>query len=361
MGKPKIIHFIFDLARGGAETMMVRVIKELTEYENVVVTLFPLNRFGSELKSDKLICFNLSSLFQLPLAIFKLRQVIRKEKPDLVHTHLFWPTIIARMAVPRRIPLITTIHAFIASSVEYQNFHVRVLDKITYRLRKTSIIAVAKNALTEYFTLLKLKPHKAYTLYTFVDTAIFNTTKMAQQTTDSPIFKVISVGALRKQKNYGYLIEAFAKIKDQPFELHIYGEGDIQGVLEQQVKETGAKVVFKGIVKNIEQIIPEYDLFTMSSTYEGFSLSVLEAMAMQIPLLLSDTPSFREQCENTCLFFDLGNTEDYKNKIQVLFQDKLLRRTLAAKAEQRVLNNFTLQHHMKQLRSIYSSTIEKNN
>jgi glycosyltransferase involved in cell wall biosynthesis len=361
MGKPKIIHFIFDLARGGAETMMVRVIKELTEYENVVVTLFPLNRFGPELKCDKFICFNLTSLFQLPLAIIKLRKVIRNEKPQLVHTHLFWPTIIARMAVPRRIPLVTTIHAFIASSVEYKNFHVRVLDKITYRFRKTSIIAVAKNALTEYFTILKLKPYKAHTLYTFVDTAIFNTAHLAPQTASSPVFKVISVGALRKQKNYGYLIEAFAKVKDQPFELHIYGEGDIKEQLEQKVKETGAKVVFKGMVKNIEKIIPEYDLFSMSSTYEGFSLSVLEAMAMQVPLLLSDMPSFREQCDDTCLFFDLDNTEDYKNKIQLLFKDKALRQTLAAKAKQRVLDNFTLQHHMQQLRSIYSSTIIKNN
>jgi glycosyltransferase involved in cell wall biosynthesis len=361
MAKPKIIHFIFDLARGGAETMMVRVIKELTEYENVVVTLFPLNRFGPELRCDKFICFNLTSLFQLPLAILKLRSVIRKEKPQLVHTHLFWPTIIARMAVPRRIPLITTIHAFIASSVEYKNWHVRVLDKITYRFRKTSIIAVAKNALTEYFTILKLKPYKAHTLYTFVDTSIFNNTQQVSPPTSSPVFKVMSVGALRKQKNYGYLIEAFGKIKDQPFELHIYGEGDIQPVLEQQVKETGAKVVFKGMVKNIERLIPEYDLFTMSSTYEGFSLSVLEAMAMQIPLLLSDMPSFREQCEDSCLFFDLNNTDDFKNKIQILFEDKALRLKLAAKAKQRVMDNFTLPHHMQQLRSIYNSTIEKIN
>lgn len=342
--------------------MMVRVIKELPEYENVVVTLFPLNRFGPELECDKFICFNLKSLFHLPLAIFKLRKVIRKEKPQLVHTHLFWPTFIARIAVPRKIPLITTIHAFIASSVEYKNFHVRFLDKISYRFRKTSIIAVAKNALTEYFTILKLKPYKAYTLYTFVDTAIFNKAEtVIPQTTASPVFKVISVGALRKQKNYGYLIEAFARVKDQPFELHIYGEGDIKNELEQKVIETGAKVLFKGMVKNIERIIPQYDLFTMSSTYEGFSLSVLEAMAMQVPLLLSDMPSFREQCDDTCLFFDLNDTGDFENKIQVLFEDKALRQTLAEKAKQRVLNNFTLQHHMQQLRAIYSSTIIKNN
>ena len=116
--KKKIIHFIFNLGRGGAETMLVRVIKELDEYEHVVVTLFPLDHFGSELKCDKLICLKLGSLFSLPLAVFKFRKLVKKEQPSIVHTHLFWPTVIARAAVPKKIPLITTIHAFIANSVE---------------------------------------------------------------------------------------------------------------------------------------------------------------------------------------------------------------------------------------------------
>jgi glycosyltransferase involved in cell wall biosynthesis len=361
MGKPKIIHFIFDLARGGVETMLVRVIKELTEYENIVITIFPLNRFGSELKCDKFICFNLKSLFQLPLAIIKLKNVIRKENPQLVHTHLFWPTIIARIALPKKIPLITTIHAFIASSVEYKNFHIRVLDKITYRFKKSSIIAVAKDALTEYFSILKLKPYKAYVLYTFVDTVIFNTTTLNPPPSSIPaIFKVISVGALRKQKNYDYLIEAFARLKNKPFELHIYGEGDKKDELEQKIEATGARVVLKGMVRNIEKILPEYDLFTLSSTYEGFSLGVLEAMAMKIPVLLSDMPSFREQCGDTALYFNLNNPEDFGDKIKIIFEDNELRQKLAAEAKQRVLANYTLQHHMQKLRIIYSETITKN-
>ena len=135
--------------------MMVRVIKELNEYEHVIVTLFPLNNFGDELKCDKLICLNLGSLFSMPLAVFKFRKMVRAEKPDIVHTHLFWPTIIARVAVPGKIPLITTIHAFIASSVEYKNWHIRFLDNISFRFRKSITIVVAKGALNEYFSFLK--------------------------------------------------------------------------------------------------------------------------------------------------------------------------------------------------------------
>jgi len=285
--KKKIVHFIFNLVRGGAETMLVRVIKELPEYEHVVVTLFPENNFGAELQCKKWVCLNVKSLFTLPLALFKFRKLVRAEKSDLVHTHLFWPTLIARLSLPGRIPLVTTIHLFIATSGEYKYWYIRLLDKFSFKFRKSIIIVVAKGALDEYFSFLHLKPWKAYTLYTFVDIDRFSIARAAEKK-NTGTFKMVSVGALRLQKNYPYIIEAMSLIKDKNIELDIYGVGDLQKSLQQQINTSGAKVYFKGEVNNIEQVIPQYDLFVMSSTYEGFSLGILEAMAMRMPLLISD-------------------------------------------------------------------------
>ncbi len=355
--KKKIVHFIFNLGRGGAETMMVRVIKELPEYEHVVVSIFPLNHFGAELECSKQLCFNFKSLFQLPLGIFKFRKLVKSERPDIVHTHLFWPTIIARMSVPRRIPLITTIHAFVATSVEYTNWHIRFLDKLTYRFRKSFIIVVAKGALQEYFTFLKLKPWKAYHLYTFVDINRFNTAKVLPNTA-SPVFKIISVGALREQKNFPFLIEAFKQLKDKPVELHIYGTGNLLGELEQQIKAAGVNVHLKGEVNNIETILPQYDLYVMASRFEGFSLSVLEAMAMGMPLLLSDIASFREQAEDIASYFPLNNSSTFVEQLMLLINmDNDERRQLGERAKQRAVNNFTLPKHIEGLRHIYSEAL----
>ena len=359
--KKKIIHFIFNLGRGGAETMLVRVIKELEEYEHVVVTLFPLNHFGNELQCDKLICLNLGSLFSLPWAVFKFRKLVKVEQPAIVHTHLFWPTVIARAAIPKRIPLITTIHAFIANSVEYKHWHIRVLDKITYRFRNSIIIVVAKGALEEYFYFLKLKPYKAYTLYTFVDVNRFDPTK-AKPKEDYPVFRLISVGALRTQKNHHYLIEAFARLKNEPIELHIYGVGNLQQDLQQQINETSANVVLKGEVKEIEQLMPQYDLYVMSSGFEGFSLSVLEAMAMGMPLLLSDIPSFKEQCEGLAEYFSLTDVNDLAQKIKQLSQERNNSlRERGEKLRQRAISNFTLPQHIEGLRKIYAVAVTDTN
>src|SRR5882757_445284 len=256
MSKKTIIHFIYNLGRGGAETMLVRVIKELDEYRHIVVTIHPKNSFGEELVCDKLICFNISSLLKLPLALFKFRRVVKKEKPDIVHTHLFWPTFFARFIVPRKIPLITTIHAFIASAVEYTYWYIKFLDKLSYKFRKSIIIAVAKGAMREYFSFLKIKPYKAYILYTFVDIERFRPNNIFVET-HSANFRLISVGALRFQKNYQYFIEAMALLKDKNIELHIYGEGDTKIKLEQTIAKTGANVILKGQVSNIQDIIPQ--------------------------------------------------------------------------------------------------------
>lgn len=357
----KIIHFIFNLSRGGAETMLVRVLKELPEYEHVVVTLFPGNNFGDELQCKKWICLNINSLFALPIAFFKFKKLVKIEKPDIIHTHLFWPTFIARFAVPKTIPLITTIHAFIATSGEYKHWYIRFLDKLSYKFRKSIIVVVAKGALEEYFSFLNLKPYKAYALYTFVDVDRFNTSNLPAKK-DNGTFKMVAVGALRLQKNYPYIINAMALIKDKNIELDIYGTGNLQEELQQQINITGAKVFLKGEVKNIESIVPQYDLFVMSSTYEGFSLGVLEAMAMQMPLLLSDIASFREQCEDNAWYFSLSNPQDAASKIVEL--SKMDKNILAQRAEagrQRAINNFTLPHHIAGLWKVYDEALANNN
>jgi glycosyltransferase involved in cell wall biosynthesis len=355
--KKTILHFIYNLGRGGAEVMMVKVTKELKEYNNIVVTIFPQNHFGNELTCDKFICLNLRSLLFLPVAAFRLRKIIKENKVDVVHTHLFWPTIIGRLGTPAKIPLITTIHAFIGSSIEYKQAYVRILDKITYHLRKTVIIAVAKGATNEYFSFLKLKPYKAFSLYTFVDTKQFNISRALPVAREGGKFRLISVGALRIQKNHKFLLEAFKKLVDEDFELDIYGEGPLDKELQHLIDQNNLKVNLKGEVHNLEGLINQYDLFVMSSTFEGFSLSVLEAMAMEMPLLLSDIKSFREQCADTASYFALDNVEDFITKIKTLVADKNKLRVLGSLARERALNNFTLDKHMDGLRRIYQQVI----
>ncbi len=357
--KKGLLHIIHDLGRGGAETMLVTVVKELEEYNNIVVTLYDNNHFNAEeFKCDKYICLNLKSLFQLPLAVFKLRKIIRENKVDIVHSHLFWPTMVSRLAVPKRIPLLTTIHAFIASSGEYKLWYIKWIDKITYHFRKSAIVAVAKGALREYFEFLKLRPWKSYSLYTFVNNKIFDTDSPKTISHD-PVFRLITVGRITLQKNHRFLVEAFKYLPKEKFELYIYGINSLGKKFEDDVAQSQTNIFLKGQVNNINEVIQSYDLFVMSSTYEGFSLAVLEAMAMGMPALLSDISSFREQCEDTAVYFDLNDPEAFATKLMKLSENKKELHSLGESAKHRALNNFTLAHHMEGLRNIYGELLAK--
>lgn len=355
--KKTVLHIIDYLGRGGAEVMLVKVIKELKEYNNIVVTLNPQNHFGDEFTCDEYHCLEMGSFARFPLAVMKLKKFIKNKKIDIVHSHLFSSTLVARFAVPGNIPLVTTIHTNVTSSNDYKKQYIKILEYISYQFHKTVIIGVSAVVLEQYFRFLKHKPFKKYLLYTFVDVNQFDAVPAFDTGVDQAKFTLIAIGALRYPKNQQYLVQAFERLKNENFELHIYGMGAMQAELEQAIKASGVNVILKGEVKNASGLIPQYDLYVMSSAFEGFSLSVLEAMAMEVPMLLSDIPSFREQCAETAMFFDLNNIDDFVFKLKQMANDKNLLNNLAIAAKERVYGNFTLVHHMSGLRKIYAETL----
>jgi glycosyltransferase involved in cell wall biosynthesis len=96
----------------------------------------------------------------------------------------------------------------------------------------------------------------------------------------------------------------------------------------------------------------------MSSTYEGFSLGILEAMAMRMPLLLSDIVSFKEQCADNAWYFSLADVQDAASQIVSLsMADKNVLLEKAEAGRQRAINNFTLPHHISGLQKIYDEAL----
>ena len=340
--------------------MLVSVVKGLEEYNNVVVTLYPEHEFRCELECDKLYCLNLESFFQIPLAAIRLKKIIKESEANIVHSHLFWSTVVARLGTPKKIPLISTIHTFASLSVEYGPLKMRLIEKITYSLRKNIIVAVSKNALEDYFKFIKIKPYKAYALYTFTNTAVFDGENNSVPRSEPRNFRLVTVGNLKAAKNYAFLLEAFKELRGKNISLDIYGKGPLESALQKAIDEHQLPVTLKGQSTTINGILKQYDLFVMSSVYEGFSISVLEAMAMGMPMLLSDIVSFKEQAGKTAVHFEVNNTKDFVTKLLTLKDNSEQLQTLGTAARQRVLQNFTLEKHLEQLEIIYADAVAQN-
>lgn len=107
--------------------------------------------------------------------------------------------------------------------------------------------------------------------------------------------KIVAVGRLSKQKNFKMLINAFTHLhKDFPeYSLYIYGRGELEDELRKQAKDLGVAdyVVFPGFSEHIYQDIRKSALYVSSSDYEGISNSMLEALALGLPSVVTDCPA----------------------------------------------------------------------
>lgn len=105
---------------------------------------------------------------------------------------------------------------------------------------------------------------------------------------------VVFVGRLHKQKNPELLLNAFAVFSSQfpAYELHMYGKGELETELKKKAEELGIgnKVVWFGFCTDVRTRILDAGMYVLSSDFEGISNSMLEAMAMGIPVIATDCP-----------------------------------------------------------------------
>lgn len=113
-------------------------------------------------------------------------------------------------------------------------------------------------------------------------------------------FALVALGRFAHQKNYPLMLDAVARLEG--VQLVIAGDGPLRSDLEAQIARlaTQDKVTLLGNVKreDIPDLLHAGDLFLQTSTYEGQSNTVLEALAAGLPMVLHDVPEQRETIED---------------------------------------------------------------
>lgn len=106
--------------------------------------------------------------------------------------------------------------------------------------------------------------------------------------------QIVSVGRLHPQKNQKLLLNAFAAFHEvyADYELHIFGIGELENDLKKHAKELHIEdyVVFRGFSSDVQHEIWDSAMFVLSSDYEGISNSMIEALAMGVPVISTDCP-----------------------------------------------------------------------
>ena len=136
--------------------------------------------------------------------------------------------------------------------------------------------------------------------------------------------RIVSVGRLNKQKNYSLLINAFSKLSDKypEYILEIYGEGPLRTELQETIDlyKLNSRILLPGAFPDVIDKIYGAEIFVLPSLYEGMPNSLMEAMALGIPVIASDCPCGGPkeliENENNGFLFEVNNEEDLINKIE---------------------------------------------
>jgi glycosyltransferase involved in cell wall biosynthesis len=353
--KKTIIHVIDSLGIGGAEVLLRTSLSVMPQYRHIVCYLTPPHDLAPSLEADKIYFLDLRRNFDFIKCALKLRKIIVREKAVLVHAHLLKSTWVSRLASWKKTPLIFTIHNVLSEDSFKINRLSYYIEKHTYK-KSQSIISVSKGALYDYEKWIGIKG-RTYILYNIVEECFFKAGENYQPVTETTT-RLIAVGNLRRQKNYGALLKAFMLLKNEKVMLDIYGKGDLLNELQSFIEEQQLPVNLKGQAENISEILPGYHGFIMPSFFEGYGIAPVEAMAVGLPVLLSDLDVLREITDNKALFFHQEEPEKIaeaiKNFIKMSPEEKL---RMSNEGKMRARAIARKENFMSSIQDIYQSEI----
>lgn len=203
----------------------------------------------------------------------------------------------------------------------------RITKSIFTRFSDYNLL-LTKAALKTYNERINYK--KNFQIYNPIDPEIEN----QEYTYNHKSHKILSVGRLCYQKNYDCLLD-IAKIvldKHPDWQWHIYGDGVDHDRLIKKCKALNLndKVIFKGQVNNMYKVYKEYALIVMTSRYEGFPMTLLEASANGLPMIAFDVETGpNEIIQNGLNGFlcEKNNNQEMIDAIEKFIDDDVFRQT----------------------------------
>ena len=160
--------------------------------------------------------------------------------------------------------------------------------------------------------------------------------------------RIISVCRLTAQKNLKMAIDAFAyvlKVVGRPISFDIFGQGECREELEKYAEAAGVAewVHFRGVTKEVQKELAAASVFISSSDYEGISNSMLEAMAIGMPVVCTDCPigGARETITENVdgLLVPVGDSKAMAEAIIRILQDEAYAQNLGRAAHEIVDRN----------------------
>lgn len=341
----KIIHVVYSLEMGGAEILVAQLCRLQREHghDASVIAYSNLGSVGEQLLTEG---FSILVLGESPFPKTLLRFVkaFRRLRPDVVHCHNPAPTLQA--AIPARLAgtrsVLSTRHSLVAPP-----YNLKEEKAFNFAARFCNWVVGICDATCENLRGIPgARRSKIVRIYNGVDPV---PPVPAESCPAKRGFTLLFVGRLAAIKDLSTLIRAAAIAVQRVPDLHLWvvGDGAERSRLESLVAELGIgeNVTFWGERMDVAGFFRAADLYCMSSVSEGLPMSLLQAMSVGVPAVVTDVGGMAEVVKNSDagLATPVGDPEAMADAILQLASDPDRRSTLAEHARNAYLQNFTLE------------------
>lgn len=336
----KIVQVIPYFCFGGAEIMCENLTYALKKagHQVSVVSLYdqrtPISR---RMEAAGVSIIYLDKKLGLDLSMIpKLQKLFRKERPDVVHTHLDvikYAVPAAKLAGVKR--CVHTVHT--VAQKEAEGLAQKLSNMVFYRLGLATPVALSPEVRQTIQDFYGLPEKKVPVIYNGVD--LTRCIPKEDYTTGTPV-KLLHVGRFDLPKNHAGLLRSFASLRAIYPQVHLTMVGD--GALREEMETLAGEleirdgVSFAGMQDNVYPYLHDADIFLLPSSYEGIPMTIIEAMGTGVPIVATAVGGVPDLVKNgeTGLLVSC-DTEAVTAACARLIENEALRRKLgqAARAD----------------------------
>lgn len=261
------------------------------------------------------------------MQIYKIREIVQNIKPDIIHCHCFWPTILAGIFLKKEI-IVSTLHNNPLEDYFYEyGFLVsKIMTKISLKFQKSFYMNFAiSNYIKKIYIDLGVKEDNLKVIYNGVKKI-----EQIERKKKSKTINLITVSVLNKIKNILFLLEVCKELNNRniQFLFKIVGDGEDREKIEKKIQEYKLEekilLIGKSSRENVYREMQNADIFLFASKSEGFGLVIIEAIYNGLKVLVPNIPVMseivREGIDGYILDFQVT---DYVEKIIELNSSKI--------------------------------------
>jgi len=358
--KNKIVIFaIRSLCIGGAEKQFINLVKniEKNNFDIYVITMY-----GGGLESEitlvekiNYINMNKKSRYDFNF-FFRYKKLMSKINPDVIYSFLGEMNLFSYWCKPKRTKIIW---GFRASNMDYQKYG--RLSQLLFYLQKIYSKKVDKIIANSYASIEFHKKYgfdmsKAVVIHNGIDTEKFKRNekkrvefrkKYGLKESDIAIGIVARIDEM---KGYPVLAKASVKLFKEFNNIKIFAIGDGNIKIKDECKEilgkyNNTRFVWLGKQKNVENFYSGFDIYVSSSFGEGFSNSIAEAMACEVPCVVTDVGDSKIIVGDAGVVVKPRSEESLCEGIKKMINQNI--KELGQKARERIIENFSNEKMVK--------------